>query len=136
MQAVAPVRIAASATSALGTVGMVLACTGVYGVIAFAVRRRRREVGIRMALGASRARVLRLVLWQGLKPVAAGIVVGLGLAAWGAVLIRAILYGVSPFDPIAFGATALLLAGVALLAACLPARDAIRVDPAITLRYD
>ena len=134
--ALMPQKLGAAAASTLGGLGLLLACTGVYGVVAFAVGRRRREVGIRMALGADRHDVLGLLLWQAFKPVVAGAVVGLGLAAAAAQLIRAMLYGVSPLDPLAFATTAAILTGMALLAAIIPARAALRVDPAVTLRHD
>jgi ABC-type antimicrobial peptide transport system permease subunit len=117
-------------------VALVLAATGIYGVVAFAIGRRRREVGIRMALGAGRKSVFQLVLWQGTKPMLIGAAVGLVLAAASSNLIRVLLYGVSPFDPASFAgsAAALMLAGG--LAMAVPIRQALRVDPAVTLRHD
>lgn len=134
--ALAPQKMAMAAASILGGLGLLLASTGVYAVVAFAVGRRRREVGIRVALGAARVDVLRLLLWQGFKPVLAGALIGLALAAAAAQLLRAMLYGVSPFDPVAFGATSALLGLTAVLAALIPARAALRVDPAATLRHE
>jgi putative ABC transport system permease protein len=134
--ALLPARMATAAATTLGGLALILACTGVYGLVSFAINRRRKEVGIRMALGASRATVLGLVMWQGLKPVLIGSIVGLALAAVASQAIRAMLFGVSPLDPIAFAATALLLASVAGLAALVPARAATSVDPSATLRHD
>lgn len=134
--ALLPARMAAAAASALGGLALILACTGVYGLVSFAVSRRRREVGIRMALGADRVSVMRLVVWQGMKPVAVGGIAGLLLAGAAAQAMRAMLYGISPLDPLSFGSTALLLACVAAAAAAIPARGALRVDPAVTLRHD
>jgi hypothetical protein len=134
--AVAPVRMAAAAATALGTMALVLACTGIYGVVSFAVGRRRREVGVRMALGADRRNIFGLVVWQGMKPVLAGCAAGIAAAMAGAQLIRAMLYGVSPMDPLAFGATACVLIGVALLAMLVPARQAVHVEPSAALRHD
>jgi ABC-type antimicrobial peptide transport system permease subunit len=128
--------MAAAAGSALGGLALLLACTGIYGLVSFAVTRRRHEVGIRMALGASRAAVLRLMVWQSMKPVVLGAVAGLALAAAAAQLIRSMLYGISPLDPVAFASTALVLSLVAAGAALLPARGAVRADPAVTLRHD
>lgn len=129
-----PSRLAASVAGGLGTLALILASTGVYGLVAFAISRRKREVGIRMALGASRGDVLRLVIWQGLKPVIAGSLAGLALAALASQALQAMLFGLSPLDPLAFVGTALLLTAMAAAAALLPAWSALRIDPAITLR--
>ena len=134
--ALLPARMAAAAATALGALALILACTGVYGLVSFTISRRRKEVGIRMALGADRSTVLRLVMWQGLKPVVIGSAVGLVLSGIASQAIRAMLFGVSPLDPIAFAATAVLLAAIAGLAALVPARSAMRLDPATTLRHD
>jgi predicted permease len=134
--ALVPVKMAAAAAGGLAALALVLACTGLYGVVSFAVSRRRREVGIRLALGAARRDVLSLLLRQGLTPVFAGAAVGAALAAGAAQLLRAMLYGVSPADPVAVGATILVLGCVATMAALVPARAALSVDPAVTLRHD
>jgi predicted permease len=134
--ALAPVKIAATAASTLGGLALVLACSGLYGVVSFAVTRRRREVGIRLALGADRRNVLALLMRQGLTPVLIGAVVGVAMATGAAQLLRMLLYGVSPIDPIAFVSTLLLLGVVAAIAALVPARAALSVDPAVTLRHD
>lgn len=132
----APVRIVATAVSTLGLLALVLGCTGLYGVVAFSVGRRRREIGIRLTLGATRGQVLRMILGQGLAPVLAGGLVGLLLAAAGASVLRAMLYGLSPFDPVAFGAMTMALVTAAVAASLLPARAALAVDPAVTLRHE
>jgi predicted permease len=134
--ALVPSRMAAAAATTLGALALILACTGIYGLVSFAVTRRRHEAGIRMALGASRTAVLKLMIWQSLKPVATGALAGLVLAAGTAPLLRSMLYGLSPFDPVSFAATMFMLAAVAVCAAAIPARGAIRLDPAITLRHD
>jgi predicted permease len=119
-----------------GTLAFLLSMVGLYGVLAFAVGERRREIGIRMALGAEAHDVLRLVIAQGLRLALAGVVVGL-LAAYGATrLIKSLLYGVSATDPLTFVVSALLLIAVALVACWLPARRATKVDPLIALRCD
>jgi putative ABC transport system permease protein len=113
---------------------LLLAALGIYGVIAYAVGERTQEIGVRMALGASRRDVLSMVVGRGLRLVSAGLIVGLIGAASFAQLIRAQLYGVTPTDPITFGGASLVLLVVAILAAWLPARRATRIDPTLALR--
>lgn len=126
----------ATAASGLGALALLLACTGVYGVVAFAVSRRTREIGIRIALGAAKRDVLRLILWQGLRPVLIGAVIGLALAIGAARVLRAMLFGVSTADPIAFAGMAAILMLVALAATLFPARAALQVEPVVALRQD
>jgi putative ABC transport system permease protein len=115
---------------------MVLAAIGIYGVIAYSVAQRTREIGIRMALGAQRRDMLGLILRQSLAVVAAGLVVGL-IAAFGATrLLASLLYGVGANDAITYATVVLLLATSALLASYIPARRAMNVDPMIALRYE
>ena len=119
-----------------GVFGLVLACVGLAGVTAYSVMQRRKEIGIRMALGATRVDVMRLVLKYGLTLAAAGLVLGLiGSVALTRLLVT-LLYGVSPTDPVTLGAMGALLVGVAMLACYLPARRATRVDPMVALRYE
>jgi predicted permease len=113
-----------------------LAAIGLYGVMAFQVTSRNREIGIRMALGAQRNDVLRMVLWQGMKLTSTGVVIGLVGALAAAQLLRGLLYGVSPMDLVTFISVPLLLALVALLACYLPARRASKVDPMVALRCE
>lgn len=115
-------------------VALVLAALGLYGVVAFSVSQRRAELGLRIALGADPRRLLRLVVRQGMTPVAVGIVSGLAGAVLVARLMATLLFKADPFDPMTFGAVAASLAGIALLACYVPARRATRVDPASTLR--
>src|SRR5262249_55277023 len=129
-----PQRIAAALAASLGVVVLLLAAIGIYGVTSYSVNRRTREIGIRMALGADRRSVMRLVVRQGVVLTAAGVALGVVAAAAGAHLIRGWLLGVSAFDPVAFGGAARLLAAVSLAASYLPARRAMRVDPMIALR--
>lgn len=117
-------------------VALLLAAVGLYGVLAFNVTQRRREIGIRMALGAQRADVLRLILHHGMALVVVGMVIGLLGALGLARLLGSLLYEVKPHDPMTFALVPLVLAAVALLACWLPARRAARVDPMVALRSE
>jgi predicted permease len=128
-------RMGAALLSLFGVLAMMLAAIGLYGVIAFAVSRRTREIGIRMALGARAGQVARLVVGEGMALVAVGAVIGLALALVAARPLRGALYGVAPHDPVALAAVALILGGVAFLASYLPARRAARVEPIEALRH-
>jgi ABC-type lipoprotein release transport system permease subunit len=117
-------------------VALVLAAIGIYGLMSYAVQQRTQELGIRMALGANRSNVLRLVMAQGTKLAVCGVVLGLALA-WGLTrLIASLLFGVKAADPTTFGLVAGILAAVALGAAYIPARRATTIDPLIALRYE
>ena len=131
---VAEPRFRSLLLSVFAIVSLALAAVGLYGVVAFSVNQRRAELGLRMALGADPSEVLRLVLREGMMPVAAGIVVGLAGAAILARVMASLLFGVDPLDPLTFAAVALTLSVVALAACYLPARRAMTVDPAATLR--
>jgi putative ABC transport system permease protein len=118
------------------TAAMLIATCGLYGLMAYAVTQRRREIGVRMALGADRRDVHRLVLGRALRIVAGGVIVGLAGAAGATRVLQRFLFGVTPTDPIAFASVTLLLMLVGLLAAWLPARRATRVDPCAALRAE
>jgi predicted permease len=113
-----------------------IAMCGIYGLMDYAVTQRRREIGVRMALGAERREVLRLVLARALRIVFLGLIVGLAGAAAVTRVLRTFLFGVTPTDPIAFAAVTLLLMAVGLMAAWLPARRATRIDPSVALRAE
>ncbi len=127
-------RIGALSFATFGGVALLLALIGVYGVNAYMVARRTREIGVRMALGAGRSAVLRLFLREGLILTGAGLALGMVLAGLVAQLMSGILFEVSPFDPSVFGLASALLAGAALIACLLPARRATKVDPMEALR--
>jgi len=133
---IAAARMASTLTSLFGLTALLLAGIGLYGVMSYAVSRRTREIGIRMALGAWRGDVLRLTLKQGALLTGLGIALGLAAAVWLTRLIQTMLHGVGATDPLTFFAVALLLAGVALLACWIPARRATKVDPLVALRYE
>jgi predicted permease len=118
----------------IGVIGLLLAAIGVYGVLSYSVSQRTQEIGVRVALGAGRREILRLVVGQGLVLAAIGIVVGWLLAAAAMPAARSLLYRVSPFDPLTFVGVAIFLCAVAFLASYMPARRAMRVDPVIALR--
>jgi macrolide transport system ATP-binding/permease protein len=129
-----PVRVAAALVTAFSCLGLALAAVGLYGIIAFSVAQRTREIGIRMAVGARPSTVVRLVLRQGLALVAVGLVVGTLLGALAIRIVAGALYGVSVADPLAWGAAAAVLLGAAMLANAVPAYRAVRIDPVKALR--
>jgi putative ABC transport system permease protein len=122
--------------SAFAGLALVLAALGIYGVISYSVSQRTRELGIRIALGATHERVVRLVLSQGILLTSVGVAIGLVGAYWLTSLISALLFGVGTADPLTFGGVAALLLGVAWMASYLPARRAARVDPVIAMRAE
>jgi ABC-type antimicrobial peptide transport system permease subunit len=120
----------------VGLIALLLAVVGIYGVMAFAVTQRTREMGIRIAVGARPRRLIGMVVTESLMLSAVGFVVGLALAAAIAQLMRTMLFGMSPLDPVSFGGSVTLLAGAAVLAALVPALRAARVDPVVSLKSE
>jgi predicted permease len=131
-----PARIAAIALGAFGTLALVLSATGIYGVMAYAVSRRTREIGIRMAIGATQAQVLASVARSAAILIGAGLVLGLGTALLAGRLLERILYGVKPNDPLTFAIVFAIMLGVGSAATFLPARRATRIDPMQALRQE
>jgi predicted permease len=131
-----PQQLAGWVAGGLGAVGLLLTAIGIYGVTAFSAGQRRREIGIRMALGAQRSDVLRMVLRQGMRLSLVGAAAGLLAAVGLSRAIEGFLFGVSAWDPVTFAGSALLLLSVALVACYLPARRATRVDPMVALRSE
>jgi ABC-type antimicrobial peptide transport system permease subunit len=122
--------------TAFAVLALTLSAIGIYGVLSYLVSRRTREIGIRVAIGARRTDVIRLILRNGLLLAVVGVVIGLGLAAWTAQFLRGVLHGVSPLDPATFGAVAVGLTLVAAVASLVPAVRATRVDPVIALKSE
>jgi ABC-type antimicrobial peptide transport system permease subunit len=134
--ALLPAKVGAALLGAFGSLALLLATVGIYGVASFAVARRTREIGIRAALGAQQRDVLRLVVGESMRRVAIGLVLGLAGALGLARMLASQLYGVGTVDPVTFILTPLILGGVALVASLVPARRAMRVDPLVALRAE
>ena len=134
--ALAPRRFSTALLVGFAAVALLLATVGLYGVVAYSVAQRRREFGIRMALGASARRVLTLVVGQGLRPVLVGATIGLVAALFLTRLMSSMLFGVTPGDPLTILAVAFVLGAVAVAASLVPARRALRVHPAEALRSE
>jgi predicted permease len=130
------IRMGAMFGGALGLLGLMLALVGVYGVVSYAASQRTQEIGVRMALGASRSEILRLVLGRGLVLVGGGLATGLAAAFAVSRLLSNFLFNVSPSDPVTFVGVPLLLGGMALVASYIPAFRATRIDPAVALRSE
>ena len=129
-------RLGASLLSAFGVLAVLLSSIGLYATIAYSVSRRTRELGARLAMGATRRDIMRLVLTQAVRVTAIGLAIGLGLAIGAAQLFGTLLVGVRPVDPATLIAVTLLLSGIAIVASYGPARRAARLDPLQALRYE
>ncbi|UCG87559.1 MAG: ABC transporter permease, partial [Gemmatimonadota bacterium] len=134
--ALLPSRATALMTSIFGGLGLIMAAIGLYGVLAYNVTQRTREFGIRVALGAQTGDVRAAVVWEGIRLVAIGLVIGFGLAVVLAHSLRSLLFGISPADPLTLGGIALVLAFVAIGASYMPASRATRADPIAALRAE
>lgn len=131
-----PQRVAAAVTGALGIVGLLLAAVGLYGVLSFSTAQRTRELGVRLALGASRIGIMRLVLRDGIRLVVGGVTVGLALAFLATRALRPFLFGLNPLDPLTFVVIALTLVGVSVVATAIPAHRASTTDPMLSMREE
>ncbi len=131
-----PQRMAGILSTSLSLLALLLSGMGVYGVMAYTVSRRRREMGIRLALGAAPRRVLRSIVWGAFRMALPGLILGMILAGGVAVLLRSLLLGISPADPVALGSVTMVVTGMVLGGALIPAGRAARVDPAEALRHE
>jgi putative ABC transport system permease protein len=129
-------RVGGLLASIVGALGLLLACMGVYGMVSYTVAQRTHEIGIRMALGARGTQVLKLIAHEGLRPILAGMLIGIVASTGVSRLLAAMLFGLNLLDAFSFFGVSLLLGGVALVATLLPARRATRVDPMVALRYE
>lgn len=128
--------LAAAVASTVGLLGLLLASMGIYGTVNYIVVLRTREVGIRMAIGAQKGHILRLILGESTRPVLAGLLAGMIFALGTSYLLRGVLYGLHTVDGISFAGVSLLFLAIALLASYPPSRRALRVDPMVALRYE
>ena len=135
-ESLAPTRFALGLMGAFALIALVLSAVGLYGAIAYAVTQRTKELGVRIALGATRQAVVRMLVGDGLRLVALGLPLGLILAAILSRSLSALLYGVTPGDPLTFVVIAAGVTAIALLASYLPARRALGINPADALRLD
>jgi ABC-type antimicrobial peptide transport system permease subunit len=129
-------RLVAALSGAFGVLALLLACVGLYGVMAYGVARRRAEFGLRLALGASRGDVSWLVLRETLAVIALGVAIGVPLALLASRFVSRMLFGLAPTDPVTIAAAVAVLALIATLAGYLPARRAARIDPLVALRHE
>jgi ABC-type antimicrobial peptide transport system permease subunit len=125
----------AAIASSISLLALLLALVGIYSTVSYAVVLRTREVGIRMAMGAQKRDIVALMIRKSAHPVFVGLLTGLILAAGTSQLLRGVLYGLSPLDPLSFVGASLSFLAIALFAICVPSRRALQVDPMVSLRY-
>jgi ABC-type antimicrobial peptide transport system permease subunit len=133
-QSVAPQRLNAALVSSFGILAVIIAAVGIAGVLAFSVSARTNEIGIRMSLGAESGRVQRMILKEGGVLLALGLALGIPGALFAAGVIRGLLFGVAPSDPVTLLSVAATMAAIGIIACWIPALRAARIDPAITMR--
>jgi putative ABC transport system permease protein len=131
-----PSQIGATISASFGFLAMLLAAIGITSMVAFAVSQRTREIGVRMALGASPGAVVQMLVWQATRLVVVGAVLGLAAAAFASRVLAQFLYGLSALDSATFAGVTVLLCGVAMVACYVPGRRATKVDPIVALRYE
>ena len=129
-------RLASTLLGLFGGLAVLLALVGLYSVVAYNVSQRTREIGVRLALGATRIQILRLVLREGMRLTITGLAIGAALSIAAGYGLRSQLMGITPTDPVSFAATTILLLGVSLMACLVPARRATRLDPVKALRLE
>jgi len=129
-------KAAAQVMGAVSILALVLAAVGIYGVVGYGVSQRTNEIGIRMALGARRGSIFRMILAQGMLLVGMGLIIGLVAAFFSMRVLDSVLHGITPSDPATYVTISFVLLMVALIASFLPARRATEVDPLIALRYE
>jgi ABC-type antimicrobial peptide transport system permease subunit len=135
-QSLALQRLIARLTGLFGLLGLSLACVGVYGIMSYTVAQRTNEMGIRVALGAQRRDIIRLVLGEAMRPALGGVAIGLAVAVGLTRLVSGQLFGLAANDPATISLATLLMVAVASLAAYFPARKASRVEPMVALKYE
>jgi ABC-type antimicrobial peptide transport system permease subunit len=128
--------ISAAIVSTISLFGLMLASMGIYSTVSYVVVLRTHEVGIRMAIGANKRDILALMIRESTRPVVAGLLLGMVLAAGASRLLRGVLYGITTVDAISFACASFLFLAIALVATWLPSRRAMRVDPLVALRYE
>jgi ABC-type antimicrobial peptide transport system permease subunit len=133
-QSVSPRRLNAALVSSFGILAVIIAAVGIAGVLAFSVSARTNEIGVRMSLGADAGRVQRMILGEGGVLLVTGLLLGVTGAFFGAGIIRGLLFGVAPHDPMTFAVVAMLMSLIGIVACWIPALRAARIDPAIAMR--